>query len=130
MIEFEFKIINKREVDEFPKRFKAAIFPAMEKVILKAEAISKEKYFKSGNLKAKTNPKYLTVRTGHLRRSITSNVESRGSLILASLVAGTNYGSFHEFGQRPFLQPALADVVNSGFMEKIILDEIDKLAGW
>jgi phage gpG-like protein len=80
---------TKRFLRDFPKEFHAALLKGVKKSILFAEAESKKSFGKPGNLK---------VRSGHLRRSIRSNVRDRYREIVAELNTDVKYGAIHEYG--------------------------------
>jgi len=128
---------SKRNIKKFPKEFQDALTPAFEKIMLKAEAVSKEKYFKTGALHSPPDDKKVTTRSGNLQRSISSEVRDRGNKIFASLTADIEYAATHEYGDpgrniqpRAFLTPAIVNVVEDAMFETIINQEIDKRIQW
>lgn len=132
---FDVKItLNKKDRDKilaYPKEVREALLPTFEKFMMKAEGISKEQYFKNGG---PVDPKILTARSGNLRRIITHEVELTGTKIKASLEADLDYAMMHEYGEdgmpaRPFLTPAIQDVLDENILETILMDEINKRIG-
>ncbi len=128
---------SKRNIKRFPKEFQDALKPAFEKVMLKAEAKSKEKYFKDANSSVLPDSKILTARSGNLRRSIQSEVKDNMNKIEASLTADIEYAATHEYGDpgrnikaRSFLTPAIENVIEDAMFETIINQEIDKRTQW
>jgi len=138
---FKFKIglddNSKRNIKKFPIQFQDALKPAFEKVMLKAEAKSKQKYFKNGSSTSPVDSKILTARSGSLRRIITSEVKDNMNKIEASLTADIEYAATHEYGDssrnikpRAFLTPAIENVIEDSMFETIINEEIDKRTQW
>jgi len=128
---------SKRNIKRFPKEFQDALKPAFEKIMLKAEAKSKEKYFKDAGAATLPDSKILTARSGNLRRSIQSEVKDNMNKIEASLTADIEYAATHEYGDpgrnikaRSFLTPAIENVIEDAMFETIINQEIDKRTQW
>jgi len=128
---------SKRNIKKFPKQFQDALQPAFERIMLLAEARSKEKYFLTGNRSSPVNSEKVTSRTGNLRRIISSEVHDRYNKIYAALTADIEYAATHEYGdpgrniqERPFLTPAIQDVIEDHNFENIINDEINKKTQW
>jgi len=81
-------------------------------------------------------PDNLRVRTGHLRRSITSKVEERGDLIVGIIGSKIIYSAIHEFGgfagpnrriyitARPFIGPEITK--NEKKIADLIKDRVVK----
>ena len=128
---------SKRNIKNFPKEFQNALKPAFEKIMLKAESKSKQKYFKTGSLHSPPDSKIITTRTGNLQRSIQSEVKDNINKIEASLTADIEYAATHEYGDsgrnispRSFLTPAIENVIEDAMFETIINNEIDKRTQW
>lgn len=120
-------------IKAYPRDAENAIFDTFEKMMLKAEGVAKEKYFKEGG---KVSPTILTSRTGSLRRIISSEVERKSTSIYAALTADVDYAAKHEYGDsgsnmpaRPFLTPAIEDVFKGLEFENMLRSELDKRLG-
>lgn len=126
----EIKIeINKRDKKWLGTSYKfidRAIEEAMPKIALFAEGKAKQDFTKSRGPKGG-----LHVRTGHLRRSITSKARDNTASIGSNVV----YSAIHELGgtiprgdsittipQRPYLEPAFTE--NEDKIEDILLKEL------
>jgi len=125
---------SKHYIDKFPRDFRDALQPTFEKIMLKAEARSKEKYFLDGG---GINSKLITSKSGNLRRSVTSDVKQQANKIFGYLISNMEYSSTHEFGDpsrnikaRPFLYPAINDIIEDDNFERFLINEIDKLTRW
>lgn len=133
-VKFQLSGKSRINVQRFPQEFEDALEPAFEKIILRAEARSKEHYFKSGGA---VDANILTARSGTLRRIITSEVKKQQTKVYASLIADIEYAATNEYGDpmrnisaRPFLEPAITDVIEDLAFEEIIFDEINKRTEW
>lgn len=77
-------------------------------------------------------PGQLKVRTGHLRRSIRSNVIDRNNKLEAYIGSNVVYSAVHEFGYkprnippRPYIKPAIEN--NRLKFEEIVMKELGKV---
>lgn len=123
--------------------YSMGLLRGVKKAMLYAEGEAKLSFNKSGNLK---------VRSGHLRRSIKSDVEYKRKTIIGRLWTNVIYAAIHEYGgvivpvrarflsfkinntwittkrvvmpKRPYLYPAIKNNLNT--IEDIIIEEIDK----
>lgn len=140
---------NKKDVKnilDMPKEFKAGILRGVRKAVIYAEGESKKRFNTPGNLH---------VRSGHLRRSITSGVDKRGNSVMGWIGTNVIYGRIHEEGgtilpkkgkylrfpingswrtvkkvvipERPFLQPAIEENIGQigNIIVKGIIQEMD-----
>lgn len=107
--------------------FRAGLLSGVKKAMLFVEGSAKKSFGRSGNLK---------VRTGLLRRSITTKVKESGDIVEGIIGNNVTYAAIHEFGgmagrglktkipARPFLKPAIEDNVIQ--INRIIQKEIRK----
>lgn len=128
---------SKKNIKRFPKEFEDSLKPTFELIMLKAEARSKQHYFKSGTSAAPVNSKFVTSRSGNLRRTISSQVRQQQNKLYAALTADVEYAATHEYGdlsrnikQRAFLTPAIEDIIDDAGFERVLIDEIDKRTRW
>ena len=80
---------SRKTLDKYPGRFKNGIIKGMKSAMLFAEGEAKKSFGRPGNLK---------VGTGHLRRSIRSNVKVSGSNVIGSVESNVIYAEIHEIG--------------------------------
>lgn len=125
MIEFSlnFSPAAKKLIEALPKNLEEATLKGLRLAMFFAEGASKKVFAESGPVK----PKILTARSGHLRRSIKSKVDSVRKALIYSKV---KYAAAHELGippmpKRPFLRPAF-EGENLEKIKSIIVDSIVK----
>jgi phage gpG-like protein len=140
-VEFELTPKTKRWLKKYPSEFELAFYKALRKAMFYAERKAKVSFGTAG----KPN-----VRTGHLRRSIQSDVRKKYDSLVGILFSDVVYAAVQEYGAtikprvkdflrfqvngdfvytrqviipaRPFLGPALQD--NLTTIQQIVRDEI------
>jgi phage gpG-like protein len=138
---------SKRFLKRFPEKFKERFYRGLYLSMKLVEAKAKASFGSAGKPK---------VRTGHLRRSVQSDVDRRGDDLIGVVYSNLVYSRIHELGgtitpnnplgflrfqigdawirakkvvipARPYLEPAMRDNMSS--IEDIIEKEIVKSAG-
>lgn len=87
-----------KKIEQMPDEFKDGLLKGIKNAMLFAEAEAKKSFDKPGNLQA---------RTGHLRRSITSDVDKVGDRIVGKIGSNVVYARIHELGG--VIRPKVAD---------------------
>ncbi len=100
------------KLDVKSKEFRKGLFKGVRKALFMAEANAKGNFGGQGQL---------NVRTGHLRRSITSDIKEGSGSIMGIVSSNVIYAAVHEKGllhprsktihmtKRPFISPAFND---------------------
>ena len=98
MIKIDLKMSKKStmEVKQYAKLMESGIFAGMKRAMFFAEAESKKSFIE--NHKGAAHSSKLTARTGHLRRSVQSQVRRKTGLIIGSLGSSVKYARIHELG--------------------------------
>ena len=93
------------------KDFKEGLIEGIRKSMYLAEATAKKRMGKAGEL---------NVRTGHLRRSITSRVEDKGDAVVGSIGSAIVYSRINELGGtiRPKVQKYLKFQIDGHWVSK------------
>jgi len=121
-----------RGLDKIEKRLGKAVSTSVIKSSLKLGAIKLSGWTKENRLTG-PRPKYLGVKTGRLRASITvGKVVKRGTEWLTTIGTNVIYARTHEFGSekrnipaRPFLRPTIEDKNNRREVLNIFLTNIN-----
>ena len=85
-------MVNRKDLEsleKMPKQMRMGLLKGMKKAMLFAEGEAKKSFNTAGHVKS---------RTGHLRRSIRSQVVDKGHVIVGSIGSNVIYSRIHEFG--------------------------------
>lgn len=141
--QFIFKPEDKKYIESFPDRTSKGLMSGVRKAMFYSETQAKLSFGKTGQLKA---------RTGHLRRSIKSEVIKKPSSLIGKIFSNIIYARIHELGgvirpkkgkclkfqigghwvmvkkvkipARPYLRPAIEDHINQ--IKQIIIQSTIK----
>jgi len=134
-MEFKLRLPDdeRRKIAKSGVALRAGVFKGMKRALLLVESEAKQSFGRPDNLK---------VRTGHLRRSIATRVERKGSgEVVGSIGSNVVYAAIHEFGgphprsttgkqmkKRPYIRPAIDDnmIQINRIFKKAIKEEVRK----
>ena len=146
-VKLEIPLEIQERMKHIGKDFREGLEKGLRKGMFLAEKAAKESF---------NSPRHLRVRSGYLRRSITSDVDTAGRTLVGTLGSHVVYAAIHELGgiirarssqylrfqiegewktvrqvmipDRPYLRPAIVDNLEeiSDIIKREILKEVEK----
>lgn len=117
-IKFDWRKEDLKYIEKMPGKFKTGLIKGMRMAMFHAERKAKAGFI--SDIHGPVHPTILTARSGHLRRSIKSGVDGTEGFLKTDVA----YGHKHEYGDRPFLMPAIENNIDR--IGDIIMDNITR----